>query len=323
MQAIICGPTALDYWRSCSSPLGGVEQIWEYAPARKGPVQLDTPSAAIVADVASIVNADSDNVHLLVTSKSMNRDIKAARFTTCVGPFPTGSFARVHQQVYAAVPEFTFLLLARTLSLVELLEVGYELCGTYRIIDGQPEYGCQPLTSVSRLRAFANRASGIRGYSTALQACQWLLDGSGSPAETALSIAFKLPYRKGGYGLRGFVLNYELELNDSASYILGRRTMRPDLFFVQARHPVEYDGPMFHSGRDSMARDERRRNAYSAMNMAVSVFQPRHLTDFTLFDEMIRAIRTQTGQRQNRVPARYELDKYVLLSEVFRFWNKP
>ena len=321
MQAIICGNTALDFWRRHSDPLNGIESVWEYEPARKGPVRLCAPSVALVDDLADALNL-SEPVEMLVTSQDMRRQLPNAVCTLCTGPFPANSFARVRSHMFVTTPEFTFLLLARTLGLVQLLELGYELCGTYRMIDGRPEYGCAPLTSAPKLRLFTQRATGIHGRTAALQACQWLLNNSASPAETALSIAFKLPYRQGGYGLRDFELNHELVLNDNAARILGRNTIRPDIFFIQARYPVEYDGPMFHSGQTQPERDERRRNAYNAMNMSVSIFQPRHLTDFSLFDGMMRAIRANTRQRQNRVPAGYELIKYRLLSEVFRYWNE-
>lgn len=322
MEAVICNESALEYWRRNSDPLGSIPTLHSLEPGRKGPVHIDRPSAASAADVVSWLNLKTEPLDLLVCDATERRPIKGVRYTLCTGPFPTGSLARTRGQVYATSPELTFLLLARKLELVPLLEVGFELCGTYRMIDGVPRYDLEPLTSASRIRNFINRANGVQGRHAALQACQWLLDGSGSPAETALAIVLGLPYRKGGFGLRDFVLNREIALNDSAAHLLGRQTMRPDIYFVLARHPLEFDGRMFHSGSDQLEFDQRRRAAYDAMGMGVTVLTTRHLLDESLLNEEVKTLRRNVGQRQNKVPANYELLQSELFAEAFRYWHE-
>ena len=242
--------------------------------------------------------------------------------SSCSAALPKGSLLRVAKGVFVCSPELAFLREAsRGADDVELLELGFELCGTYRMIDGMPHYDLEPLTSASRIRNFINRTDGIQGRRAALQACQWLLDGSGSPAETALAIVLGLPYRKGGFGLRDFVLNREITLNESAAHLLGRQTMRPDIYFVPTRHPVEFDGRMFHSGNDQLEFDQRRRAAYDAMGMGVTVLTTRHLLNTSLLNEEMKALRRNVGQRQNRVPANYDMLQAELFANAFRYWQ--
>lgn len=321
MQAILCGVAALENLRRNSPLLGGADSRAPKLPERKGPVHVDTPSATTVSDLVSwgLVSSPSD-VHLLVTANTQRRQLKGVTYTTCSGPFPAGSFERLAGQVYTVSAELLFLLAARTLPLVRLLELGYELCGTYRLTEGVPAYGRIPLTNVAHLRAYLNRATGIHGRKKALRATQWLVDGSASPAETALAIVFVLPYRHGGYGLGGFQLNRSITLNETAARMLGRSTIRPDFYWPKARYPVEYDSSLYHSGREQADYDERRRNAYSAMKMGITVLRPRHILNFGLMDEAAQVIRKNIGKKPGRAPTDYTYLKEELRQEAFRYW---
>ena len=246
MEAVLSDTTALAYWRSHSDGLGDVLIPRRMAPKRKGRPSIDVPSTTTASDIASWGLADRENVHLLVTNKDDRRRLKGVSYIVCGSEFPANSFVRALGQVYVVRPELMFIQLAQQLSLAALLELGYELCGTYRLGE-TPAYGMEPLTNTAAIRSYAQRAQGMRGQPAALQACQWLADGSGSPAETALSIMFRLPYRHGGYGLGKPLLNHEIKLNENAERILGRKTMRPDFYWAEAKHPAEYDGRRYHS----------------------------------------------------------------------------
>ena len=320
MEAILNTTSALDYWRHHSESKGCSSFPCGSEPARKGPVRVCTPSAAIASDLASWGLANPDDMQLLVTSADMRRQLKGVSCMVCKGPFPANSFVRTLGQVYVECPELLFVLLAQSLPLVRLLEVGFELCGTYRMVDGSPAYGFEPLTSVARIRSYAPRAGNIRGAGAALSAAQWLLDGSGSPAETALAIVFGLPLRLGGYALGGFQLNAELQLNETAARLLGRDTIRPDLYWEKAKHPAEYDSSCYHSGREQADYDERRRNAYAAMGMSVTVIRSRHIISFGRIDEIACTIRKNIGRKCFHVPSDYEYRKDALLAEAFRYW---
>lgn len=274
-------------------------------------------------DLSSWGAMGEGDVHLLVTSRDRQRRLRGAHVHLLSVPVPAGSFVRSLGQVYVVCPELLFVMRAAKLGLVALLELGHELCGTYRLSeDGTATYNVKPLTSASALKSFARRCKGLTGVKRALRAVQWIADGSRSPAETALSIAFRLPYRHGGYSLGSPLLNHEITLSGPAALILGRDTISPDLYWPEARHPCEYDSRQFHSSREQADYDERRRNAYSAMGMSVTVLRSRHFLDLSVLDAMVSSIRRNTRHRQNSVPDDYDERRRKMFDEVFRRWHE-
>lgn len=321
MEAVMCDITALHYWRTRSDALGTDVGRGRAVPSRRSRPNIDTPSAATVEYLDSLSLAQDGKVCLLVSSASDRRILKNASITVLGTEVPSRSFVRAIGQVHVVAPELLFVMAANKLSLPRLLELGYELCGTYRMTSPRPTYNVEPLTCVASLRAYAQKAKGIRGCRAALHACKYLADGSASPAETALSIMFRLPLHFGGYGLGAPLLNHELALNETASRLLGGRgTIKPDFYWASARHPAEYDSSLYHSTREQASEDERRRNAYVALGMGVTVVRPRHLCQITLLDEIANAIRKNTGIRACRIPADYQERHDKLFQEVCRYW---
>lgn len=323
MEAVLCDISALECWRSRSELIGSPDASRSAVPRRRGHLHVDAPSASLVHDLRQWGIVEKDEVHLLVGEHDQKRHLDGAHVHLLSTEVPAGSFVRVVGQVFAVSPELLFVMMAPRLTLVQLLELGHELCGTYRLPGGDgATYGVKPLTSVSELRSFVRKCKGIRGRAAALSALQWIADGSRSPAETALSIIFRLPYRHGGYALGKPLLNHTITLNDASSRILGRGTITPDLYWPGARHPCEYDSAQFHSTRERAEHDERRRNAYGAMGMGVTVFRPRHLLDRELMDKMADSVRRNCHMRTNRQPDDYARRHAELFEEVFRRWRR-
>lgn len=322
MEAVLCDISALAYWRSRSEAIGSPDAPVTSVPSRRGLPRVDAPTRSLLDDLFTWGVIDGDETHLLVTSRNRQRRLQGAHVHLLSVPVPAGSFVRTLGQVYVVCPELLFVMMAARLDLVSLLELGHELCGAYRLSgDGTAAYDLKPLTSVSALCAFSRRCKGLRGARRALQATQWIADGSRSPAETALSIAFRLPYRHGGYSLGCPLLNHQIALNGPASLILGRDSISPDLYWPDARHPCEYESRQFHSSREQADYDERRRNAYAAMGMSVTVIRPRHLLDLSVLDAMVASIRRNARRRLNDVPADYDERRRVMFDRVFRRWH--
>ena len=323
MEAVLSDISALAYWRSHSDDLGGVFADHRMEPKSRGVPAIDAPTKSMADDIASWGLADREDIHLLVSSRGNCRSIKGVTCAVCSPEMPRNSLVRTLGQVYVVCPELLFMQLAQKLSFAELLAVGHELCGTYRLgpePEAAPAYNTQALTSVSELKSYAQRAKGIRGRTKALQAIPWLADGSASPAETALSIMFRLPYRHGGYGLGKPLLNHEIALNPTAERLFGRGAIRPDFYWPEAKHPAEYDGALYHSSREQAEYDERRRNAYAAMGMSVTVLATRHLYNLDLLDEMAQVIRKNIGIKRCELPADYSIRHDALFEEVCAYW---
>ena len=323
MEAVLADISALAYWRSHSESPEDILAAHRMEPKSRGVPAIDAPTKSMADDIASWGLADREDLHLLVSARNDRRKIKGVSCTVCSKDVPRCSFARTLGQVYVVRPELLFVQLANSLSLAQLLAIGHELCGTYRLgkePGDAPSYEVEPLTKVAEIRAYAQHAEGLPGRKRALQATQWLADGSASPAETALSIMFRLPYRHGGYGLGKPLLNHEIALSPTAERLFGRGSIRPDFYWPEAKHPAEYDGALYHSSREQAEYDERRRNAYAAMGMSVTILATRHLYNLELLDEMAQVIRKNIGIKRCELPADYPIRHDALFEEACAYW---
>lgn len=346
MDIVVYGMTAMNYWRRVSAiggigavsgmvPLCPADTLAQALPRRRGTVPVGPPSSEMVGllEHYGIVTPDHP-AHVLVRTRTDRREIRGITCHVCEREIPARSLHPVDfgagraRGIYVCSPELALLQMsAAGLSLVEFIELGMELCGTYRMLDGAAIYGCEPLMDSASLRAFLARARGLPGLDEARRAAPWVMDGSASPAETDLAISFALPWRYGGANLGVPLLNHEIRLNEEGRAILGCDTMRPDQLFVGPRvaglgFPCEYDSVEYHSSRDQAARDERRRNALAAMGMGCAIIRPQHLRSVRAFDDIARLVRCNVGARVRDLPDDYDERHRRLLSHTLKQWAR-
>ena len=142
--------------------------------------------------------------HVLVGSTALGRPSKAAKAHSLTVPLSGASFYRLGDGVFACMPALSFVQeAARGKSLVAILELGYELCGTYRTrrTGAAAAYGVEPLASVRSLGGYAARNASVDGARKVGRALRYLADGSASARETKQALVLGLPHRHGGYGL--------------------------------------------------------------------------------------------------------------------------
>ena len=119
--------------------------------------------------------------HVLVGSAALGRPSKAVKSHLLTVPLSGTSFYRLGDGVFACVPALAFVQeAARGKSLVAMLELGYELCGTYRTrrTGAAAAYGVEPLASVRSLGGYAARNASVDGARKVGRALRYLADGS-------------------------------------------------------------------------------------------------------------------------------------------------
>jgi very-short-patch-repair endonuclease len=221
---------------------------------------------------------------------------------TCKGPFGRGCFVSVSDDLVVCSPELTFLLMAKDLSLHALIELGYELCGTYDvarrsvvteegIAEGSPGIrSCDPLTTVAKLRLFVAQKAGLNGHQKAVRALRYIADNSASPMETVLNMMLTLPYALGGYGLRMPILNHRIDVSDRAKKAASKTFYVCDLYWPDANVAVEYDSDAFHTGAQRIANDSKRRNALIFMGVQVVVVTRQQIYNSVEFNKVVRLL---------------------------------
>lgn len=211
---------------------------------------------------------------VLVASDADRRSSLDMKCHTWSVDVPRNAFAKVCDGVFVSSPEFVFLQMANELSLIHLIELGYELCGSYSlnpaIERGFEESPC--MTKASRIVAFLEKAPGSRGLRKARRAAKYILDGSASPMETILSMLLTLPMSLGGFALPRPALNEGRVLKTGRVLGAGRvleagrgdetRVRRSDLFWEDAKLAVEYDSDSEHLSSRKFSEDAIRRNEF-------------------------------------------------------------
>ena len=194
-------------------------------------------------------------------------------------------------------PEFSFLQMADRLPLVKLIELGYELCGTYSLpTEADPEppergfYYRKPLSSTGKLNAFVARMPGARGRKKAIRALRYLIDGSASPMETKLSILLTLPYLLGGFGLFMPELNSRIIPAKTAKRASSKAHYVCDLFWPDYNLAVEYDSDQHHTGSAQIAEDSKKRNALNVMGITVITVTKQQLYRSAELEKVARVL---------------------------------
>jgi hypothetical protein len=150
-------------------------------------------------------------------------------------------------------PEYLFVQMAESLSIPELVLLGYELCGNFTRskddpIRGDVTDGICPATSVAELYSFAWGVDRLPGIVKAREAIQYISNHAVSVPEAILATIYSLPQAESGYGMGPVTLNQRVSVadgDDDASSHEGRKLPRaryPDLMFSFAPIGINYDG---------------------------------------------------------------------------------
>lgn len=242
-------------------------------------------------------------LHVLTSQPIAPSDTKEIHAHTWSAPMPPGALVECEAlsigNIFASSPEFTFLQLAQVLSIVQLIEIGYELCGAYSLTNAVPEgfVSRKPLTTVRKLRAFLEKASGFRGIKHAKRALDNVLPGSESPRETAQCMLLCLPHLLGGYKLGRPVLNRTIQLGKRAQEMTGLSSRRCDLYWPDKKLAVEYDSDAHHTGSTRIARDSKRRNELSYLDITVVTITRKQLNNMRELHEIAVILSKHLGKR--------------------------
>ena len=282
MTWIVTHQSALEFWRKTDIEGSLIE---------KTPCAIKPQAKPLDAKELRIEDFQGLTIplHVLVGSDNARKVNRNLHCHICSGEFPKGSFVRMGSGLTVSPPELCFLQMADTLSLVDLIALGFELCGAYRLpavnsfvgqntignVESEDNKGFRgdlPLTSINSLNTYIAKAANLKGSIKARRALLFIADGSASPMETILAMLLTLPYKLGGYGFAKPLLNYRIEVPAG-----GKSTGKPrqskyyycDLYWPDKKVDVEYDSDAYHTGSERIAQDAIRRNALSSMGITV------------------------------------------------------
>lgn len=163
--------------------------------------------------------------------------------------------------------------LTRRAAFLRLLTFPMEACGLYARDPEDPAGGpcafeVEPIARPEDIVALLDELRGIRGLRRARLAATYVQSGSGSPEETLLSFAFKLPARLGGIEAPPFVENAPIAWPDQVRGLVEHHRMRPDFHWPDHLTAAEYNGRT-HMSQRGFEEDQRRIRDYQSCGISV------------------------------------------------------
>ena len=329
MDMFITHNSALEYWRLHGS--GSMHDILDKRQRKKA-VPTKLPGIEGLRQLGSLEL--SVPVDVSVSTSGARRLSRMIRSHVIGESLPEGSIVSLRNNLYVSSPELCFLQMASRMSLIKLVELGFELCGNYSLPgqgtqydsasratatdpvttamatttpttadtpvavgNEQGFYGRLPLTNVKRLTAFLASMPGAYGVNTACKAVQFIAENSASPMETILTMLLTLPYRHGGYGLPMPLLNATVKPARSARQNVNQETFICDLLWQKHNLAAEYDSDTYHTGSVRIARDSRRRNSLTSIGVTVITVTNQNVQYRAEFARVARQLASKMGKQ--------------------------
>ena len=206
-----------------------------------------------------------------------------------------------------------FVQLAQCIPFLALIEIGFELCGSYTLLPDESTFvQCTPATNRDHLMRRIGALRGMRGRETATRALRFVADNSASPMETKLTMLLCLKRTMGGYGLPFPKLNFPIEPTAIARKAAHKQRYILDLCWLKQKIDVEYDSDSYHASSEGIASDAQRRNALQLMGITVITVTRGQLYNAVSFDRTARIIAASIGARLPKASRRWINQKQML-----------
>ena len=285
MKIFISHTSAYEFWRQTTlSPSNmvsmprkmpyvanaAVEEIYKHGFNRKARISVTVSKAN--------VKSKNKNVKFHVNQKAPERN----------------KYIKLDENVAISSPETCFYELAGILTKTQLIFAGFTLCGDYVNCNGEIKER-RRLTDVKRLRRYLHTIKDSKRRAKALSALRYVSDGSKSPMESFVAMAFCVPRKLGGYRIELPKMNYRIEAGNKSMVM--RKFFLCDLYWPRARVAVEYDSNDFHFSGEKLGLDAARRSGLALCKVQTLVLTSKQLFSLGFFDECARALGALLGKR--------------------------
>lgn len=170
--------------------------------------QAEATSALVKEGALPFAPERGHPLHLVVCDQALKHVVKDAQVHVCQVELPNGSFYRLAGGNIVSSPELTFLQMAASSNLWELIEIGNYLCSTFSIGDeGRGYTGSRgQLMSLEQLDLFLSALPPYaRGVRKARRAASEVVELTASPMGRSLQCTTALPRTRAGEGPSSFL----------------------------------------------------------------------------------------------------------------------
>ena len=293
MTIFIGHQTALTYWRTHN-------RDWKQPASQAAPRKSNSPYySQIDTGILWKLDIDEKPISILVSSEANRRRSQNLLPYIWSESHPSRSFCKITKDLYVSTPEAVFLQLGKSLDLIELITVGYELCGSYGLRN-QSEKGFlrrESRTNPHLIKRYLEKCNGIHGVKNAKRASRYIIEGSASPMESLLTMLLCLPPSLGGFGLPHPELNRPIEVSKG-----GLSVLRCDLCWPEQQFALEYDSDTFHSSESKLHLDSSRRTALEKTGLHVVSATKYQVFNRSKLHDLAKTISKKLGKRLLPVP---------------------
>lgn len=309
MAIFIGHKTALAYWRTH-------DRNWAQPISQAAPQENNSPYySQIDTGILWKFSIDEKPVSILVSCKANMRKSQNLSPRIWSGKHPSRSFYKIAQDLYISTPEAAFLQLGKESSLIQLITIGYELCGSYGL-SAQSDSGFlrrEPRSNPQLIERYLEKCDGIHGVKAAKRASSYIAKGSASPMESLLSMLLCLPPSLGGFGLPRPELNFPIETNEGG--IVMRRC---DLYWPNQRFALEYDSDTFHSDASKLHLDSSRRSTLEKAGVHVVSVTKNQVFDRGQLFNLATIVSKRLGKRLSPTPFNFSQKQDEIYHAAFK-----
>lgn len=303
MSICVYGISALELYRSSGRLLPDLLD----GPRVETLAGCSLPPRGFLQDDMERAGVRTRPYHVLVSEPNAWREREDVVCHKLSGSVPGATYLQASRDLLVVCPELMFVELAASgaYDVLDLVEIGYELCGTY-VLDGSWDgftITNRQIAYAGGLRAMADAWSPRRGARLAREAARLVHNGAHSPMETVVAMLLSYPQRYGGLGLSSIQLNVRCETPDGPRH--------PDILIPEAGVVVEYKGLRYHSAEQA-ACDDRRQNALVGAGYAVINVWYEDVVEGHLYERLVASIFRALGRRHRPRAAAIEANQLLL-----------
>lgn len=249
------------------------------------------------------------------SSRCRSKELTSRTFSL---PANQRCFLELGSGFFIASPELCFAQLAKDASLIELIKLGFEFCGTYSLDPSQPRGFCnrKPLTTSESITKTLEALPG-NCPKRARYAARFLQDRSASPMETCLALMLGLPASLGGYGLGLPYMNAEVSIAENQAQRTNYPRYHCDLYWAKQRVALEYNSREFHLNEKAAERDASRVNDLLGSGIKTVAVTRRHIADPSKMDVVAKSLASLMGKRVRTTYADIDERRTQLRKQLF------
>lgn len=260
--------------------------------------QAEATSALVKEGALPFAPERGRPLHLVVCNQALKHVVKDAQVHACQVELPNGSFYRLAGGNIVSSPELTFLQMAASSNLWELIEIGNYLCSTFSIGDeGRGYTGSRgQLMSLEQLDLFLSALPPYaRGVRKARRAASEVVELTASPMESQLALHYSLAPDQGGRGPFVISANQVIQIDEHAQRLLSSGYLVGDLFLPEYKSDLEFDSEEFHTGKYRLDHTQARRNVLEAMQIKTISATYGQMDTMSNFDDFTWLLEKRLG----------------------------